>query len=57
MAPSKGRWVMKNPNDAALGRLARGHKKKYSAAELARRTARIKAAGAKRWPKTTKQKL
>ena len=48
---------MKNPNDAALGRLARGHKKKYSAAELARRTARIKAAGAKRWPKTTKQKL
>lgn len=38
----------------ALGRLAAGKPKRYSAAELEIRTARLAAARSKRWPKTEK---
>jgi len=35
----------------ALGRMAKGCPKNYTAAELARRKARLSEARAKRWPK------
>lgn len=40
-----------NANAAALGRMAKGKPKKYSAAELATRAARLADARAKRWQK------
>jgi hypothetical protein len=40
-----------NRNASALGRLAKGKPKKYSAAEINRRTALLKKARAKRWKK------
>jgi len=42
---------MKNQAAQALGRLAAGKKKTYTAEEIAARTARLAAARAKRWPK------
>lgn len=41
---------MKNQAAQALGRLAAGKKKNYTAEEIAARTARLAAARAKRWP-------
>jgi hypothetical protein len=40
-----------NRNASALGRLAKGKPKKYSALEIKRRTALLKKARAKRWKK------
>lgn len=43
--------AMKNPAAQALGRLAKGVPKTFTAAELARRKARLAAARKKRWAK------
>lgn len=42
---------MKNPAAVALGKLASGKPKNYTAAELARRKKRLAEARKKRWPK------
>lgn len=42
---------MKNKAAQAIGRLARGVPKNYSAAEIAKRTQRLAEATKKRWPK------
>lgn len=44
-----------NKSAQALGRLARGKPKNYTAAELARRRQRLAEARAKRWPKKGEQ--
>ena len=40
-----------NPHASALGRLARGKPKVYTAAERARRRARLAEVRKRRWPK------
>jgi hypothetical protein len=42
---------MTNRAASALGKLAKGKPKKLTAAELKRRTERLRQARAKRWPK------
>lgn len=47
--------MKKNPAAVALGKLAAGKPKTYTAAEIARRTARLALARAKRWPEKGKK--
>ena len=47
--------MKKNPAAVALGKLAAGHRKRYTCAEIARRTARLALARAKRWPENGKK--
>jgi hypothetical protein len=45
-----------NINAQALGRLAKGHRKRYSAIEIERRRIRLAEARIKRWVKRTDEK-